>query len=95
MVALLWHAWVGAQHLMDYAADGRRLTLQVVVICVLARLRRVDGAGAGGLRPAPRGRAADEAATRRFDALSSVPAPRVRMQLAEAGLSVAVLSKNS
>ena len=37
MVALLWHAWVGMRNiLMDYAKPmSVRLTLQVVVICVL------------------------------------------------------------
>jgi succinate dehydrogenase / fumarate reductase membrane anchor subunit len=37
MVALLWHAWVGVRNiLMDYAKPmSVRLTLQIVVICVL------------------------------------------------------------
>jgi succinate dehydrogenase / fumarate reductase membrane anchor subunit len=37
MVALLWHAWVGMRNiLMDYAKPmSVRLTLQVIVICVL------------------------------------------------------------
>ena len=37
MVALLWHAWVGMRNiLMDYVKPmSVRLTLQVVVICVL------------------------------------------------------------
>jgi succinate dehydrogenase / fumarate reductase membrane anchor subunit len=37
MIALLWHAWVGMRNiLMDYAKPmSVRLTLQVVVICVL------------------------------------------------------------
>ena len=37
MVALLWHAWVGMRNiLMDYAKPmSVRLTLQVVVICLL------------------------------------------------------------
>ena len=37
MVSLLWHAWVGVRNiLMDYAKPmSVRLTLQVVVICLL------------------------------------------------------------
>ena len=37
MASLLWHAWVGVRNiLMDYAKpDGVRLTLEIVVICVL------------------------------------------------------------
>ena len=37
LVSLLWHAWVGMRNiLMDYAKPmSVRLTLQVVVICVL------------------------------------------------------------
>jgi len=37
MAALLWHAWVGVRNiLMDYAKPaGVRLTLEIVVVCVL------------------------------------------------------------
>ena len=102
MLSLLWHAWVGVRNIaMDYVKPvSVRLTFQVVVIALLVGVRRLDDPGAVGRDDAlaiaagrPR---CMTLPVRKFDAIivgAGGAGMRASLQLAEAGLSVAVLSK--
>ena len=91
MVALLYHAWIGVRDiLMDYIKPaGIRLLLETAHRRRARRLPRLDAAD-------PVGVSAMTLPVRKFDAIvvgAGGSGMRASLQLAEAGLSVAVLSK--
>ncbi len=92
MVALLYHAWIGMRDIyMDYLKPvAVRLAFEAITVIVLDRLSRLDD-------PDPVGCVAvTKAPVRKFDAIvvgAGGAGMRASLQLAEAGLSVAVLSK--
>ncbi len=91
MVALLYHAWIGMRDIyMDYVKPvGVRLALEAVTVVVLVGYL-------GWTHPDPVGRRPVKVPVRKFDAIvvgAGGAGMRASLQLAEAGLSVAVLSK--
>ncbi len=105
--ALVYHAWVGMRDIwMDYVKPtGMRLMLQIATIiwlfaCACYAVRSCGGFDrgrrSGRLRTVNRSSRSKQAAARRFDAVivgAGGSGMRASLQLAEAGLSVAVLSK--
>ena len=95
-LGLFYHAWVGMRDIwMDYVKPvGMRLTLQIADHPVAGRLRRLDRANS--LERVIVAAIKTAIPTRRFDAVivgAGGSGMRASLQLAEAGLNVAVLSK--
>ncbi len=94
MLALVWHAWVGVRDIwMDYVKPvGLRLALEVLTLLALVGLHRLDDRHSLGWQVS----STANLQVRKFDALvvgAGGSGMRASLQLAEAGLSVAVLSK--